>query len=197
MAEYLYDVLKFKPKKVRGKEIRGTDQAAVAALKATTKQQKAFIKLKKEFGKVNALFTKTVQFMQGVVEEHDSLFYAQFNQTVTKTHRLSSSGVPIKFDMYDKPKSVQFQNFPRQYKGMFKARHDGWQMGEVDGAQLEFRVAAFLGQDAKAMDDIEHGVDVHQYTADTITDAGQSLTRQDGEEPDVQASIRWHIGYEG
>lgn len=179
MREYLYDTLKFKPKKIRGKEIRGTDQAAIAGLKATNKTQRSFLKLKKEYGRVNALLTKSVQFMYGVVMEHDSIFYAQFNQCVTKTHRLSSSGVALKFAMYDKPKSMQFQNFPRVYKGMFCSRYDGWDMGEIDGAQLEFRVAAFLGQDSTAMLDIENGADVHQFTADTITEAGQELSRQE------------------
>lgn len=178
-AEFLYDVLKFKPKKVRGKEQRGTDIETITALKATNKKQRRFKELQGEFAKVNALLTKSVEFMQGVCEERAGVFYAQFNQCVTKTHRLSSSGLPLKFKLYDKPKSVQFQNFPRQYKGMFSARTPGWVMGEIDGAQLEFRVAAFCGQDTVATQDIVDGVDVHQFTADTLTNAGQETARQE------------------
>ena len=52
-------------------------------------------------------------------------------------------------------------------------------IGDRDGAQLEFRVAAFLGQDAVAKRDIRDGADVHQFTADTLTEAGQTTNRQD------------------
>lgn len=179
MQTFLYDVMKFKPLKVRGKEVRGTDQATVAQLKARNKKQREFLKLKTDFGKVNALLTKSVMFLYGVHKERGDIFHAQFNQCVTKTHRLSSSGLPIKFDMYNgKSKSMQFQNFPRIYKSMFSARRSGWYMGEIDGAQLEFRVAAFLGQDTQAKEDIRNGTDIHSFTAATITEAGQDTTRQ-------------------
>lgn len=179
MREFLYETLKFKPLKIRGKETFGTDAATLAKLKATNKKQRAFIELRKEHSKVNALLTKAVEFLYGAVVETHGLFYAQFNQTITKTHRLSSSGIPVKYDMFDKPKSVQFQNFPRQYKRLFKARKKGWLIGEIDGAQLEFRVAAFLGDDKQAKADIRDGVDVHTFTATTITAAGQETSRQD------------------
>lgn len=180
MREYLYEVLKFKPLKVRGKEVLGTDQDTMAKLKAKTKKQKQFLELKKEFGKVNALLTKSIMFLYGVHKERGDIFHAQFNQCVTKTHRLSSSGLPIKFELYQgKSKSMQFQNFPRIYKGMFTARNEQWYMGEIDGAQLEFRVAAFLGKDKQAKEDIRNGTDIHSFTANTITEAGQETTRQE------------------
>jgi DNA polymerase-1 len=50
---------------------------------------------------------------------------------------------------------------------------------EADFAQLEFRTAAFLAQDEKAMEEIATGFDVHSYTAQVITAAGQKTTRQD------------------
>jgi DNA polymerase I-like protein with 3'-5' exonuclease and polymerase domains len=50
---------------------------------------------------------------------------------------------------------------------------------EADFAQLEFRVAAFLGQDKIAMDEVSTGFDVHAYTAKVISDAGQTTSRQD------------------
>lgn len=179
MKEFIYETLKFKPLKVRGKEQFGTDATTLAKLKATNKKQREFLELRKEHSKVAALLTKAIQFLHGACVENDGLFYAQFNQCITKTHRLSSSGLPVKYKMYDKAKSVQFQNFPRQYKPMFKARREGWLMGEADGAQLEFRVAAFLGNDKQAKEDIRNGVDVHTFTATTITEAGQPTTRQE------------------
>ena len=50
---------------------------------------------------------------------------------------------------------------------------------EADFAQLEFRVAAFLSQDKTAMEEVTNGFDVHSYTAQIITDAGQSTSRQE------------------
>ena len=38
----------------------------------------------------------------------------------------------------------------------------------MDFSQLEFRTAVFLAQDKQGMKDIQNGVDVHQFTADTI-----------------------------
>jgi DNA polymerase I-like protein with 3'-5' exonuclease and polymerase domains len=84
---------------------------------------------------------------------------AQFNQAATQTHRLSSTGLDF---------GMQFQNFPRQYKPLFKARHSGWLVGEVDGAQLEFRDAVHLGRDATGLYDIMHGTDIHSVTASVI-----------------------------
>ena len=50
---------------------------------------------------------------------------------------------------------------------------------EADFAQLEFRVAAFLSQDEVAMKEVKEGFDVHSYTAQVISEAGQATTRQE------------------
>ena len=52
-------------------------------------------------------------------------------------------------------------------------------MGESDGAQLEFRVAGFMGQDAVAYESIANGEDVHSFTASVLTANGQETNRQD------------------
>ena len=41
-------------------------------------------------------------------------------------------------------------------------------MCEADAPQLEFRVAAFLGQDRQAFEDIENHIDVHRNTASVL-----------------------------
>lgn len=169
MAEFVYDVLKFKPqKKHDGSEDRSVSGKVLETLKATNKKQREFIELRKVQAKLTARMNKALKnFMECV--QNDDVLRAQFNQTVTKTHRLSSSGAVY---------SVQFQNLPREYKKLFMPRNPEWYIGEIDGAQLEFRVAAFLGQDKVAVHDINEGVDVHQFTADTITAAGQETNRQ-------------------
>jgi DNA polymerase I-like protein with 3'-5' exonuclease and polymerase domains len=64
-------------------------------------------------------------------------------------------------------------------KKVFVSRFDNGKILEADFAQLEFRTAAFLSQDPVAMKEVEEGFDVHNYTAQIITDAGEPTTRQD------------------
>lgn len=162
VSEFLYDTLKFdelrkysgEPKRTAGGK-RLTDQKSLALLKATTAAQKEFLGLRKEIGKVNALLTKSLSFFMGVVNEYDSRFFAEIHQTTTTTNRLSSTGIPLRFetilDENGKPKTckVQFQNTARKLKKLFVAkRHtkDGrrYKMADPDGSQLEFRVAVEL-----------------------------------------------------
>jgi len=190
VKEFVYEVLKFKPKR-RGKEpIYSTKIDDLLQLKATTKRQREFVRLKKEHSKYNAEVTKNLLFFQGVATDKrddipEGVFYAQFNQCVTKTHRLSSSGIKRTFAhlLDDKgkeiTKSVQFQNFSRQFKPCFSPRKKGWVMGEADGSQLEFRVAAFLGQCPVATQAIVNNLDVHTDTMNVLCDAGQPTTRQE------------------
>jgi DNA polymerase-1 len=186
MAEFIYDVLKFKPKmKGYGSnkvEVRGTAADVILSLKATTRKQKKFIELKKEYSRHNADVSKTLLFFHGVVTDKSAdmaTFFAQFNQCITKTHRLSSSGIKREFphilDANGKAtsKSTQLQNSPRKFKPLYKSRHEGWKMVEADGAQLEFRVAAFLGQCAVANQEIIDGKDVHRQSASVINECSE------------------------
>ena len=50
---------------------------------------------------------------------------------------------------------------------------------EADFAQLEFRVAGFLSQDDIAIKEVSEGFDVHSYTAKVISEAGQTISRQE------------------
>jgi len=75
------------------------------------------------------------------------------------------------------------QNMPRggtfPVKKVFVSRFDGGKILEADFAQLEFRAAAFLSQDGVAIEEVSSGFDVHAYTAEVITTAGQPTSRQD------------------
>jgi DNA polymerase I-like protein with 3'-5' exonuclease and polymerase domains len=176
-AEFLYDTLGFEEFKGRdGKPLRTpaggrkTDKATMERLarKATTKQQRRFFEILKQFSKLDAALGKNLEFFQGVVKEKGGIFYGEFKQHIAQTHRLTASGKPIKFEMYRKPKSVQFQNMPRLFKRLFTVRNKDYVMVEADGSQIEFRVAAFLGRDTQAISDIRKGADVHRYTAAVI-----------------------------
>lgn len=163
IGEFIYDKLKFdEVRKPNGEPLRSaptnlhpegarkTDQKTIDKLKAKTKEQRAFIELRKEIGKVNALLSKNLEFFMGVVNERSGVFFSELNQTTTATHRLSSTGIPTRFetirDAKGKPavKSVQAQNTPRKLKKLFRAKRDGWLMADPDGSQLEFRIAVLL-----------------------------------------------------
>lgn len=163
-ATLLYETLGFAPPKVNGREIKTasgkppTTSEAIMALKPRTKAQKSFKEAYTQWAKANAKITKSLNTYKACVDS-DDILYARFLQTQTRTHRLSSQG-----ENY----SIQFQNQAREFKPMITARHDGWLMAEIDGAQLEFRVAAYLGQDTAADDAIRTGFDVHRFTASVI-----------------------------
>lgn len=188
VAELLYDRLGFSELKDRrgntlrtAKDGRKTDITTITTLKANNKSQRRFLDLYARWSKVDAALTKNLRFFRAVVTEtEDCIFYGNLNQTVTQTHRLSSTGKPVEFRLFDgKKKGIQLQNSPREFKVLYNSRYDGWKIGEIDAAQLEFRVAAFLGQDERAIYDILHGVDVHAETASVLTNAGEPTTRQD------------------
>ena len=173
VGEFLYDTLKFQEAKDRkGNPVRtvsgarGTSKKVLAKLKAETKEQKRFVKLQGEYSKANARITKALDFFRRVCGEHGGVFRGRFNQAVTQTHRLSSSGRRITFSD-GRALGVQFQNLPREYKRLFRSE-EGRVLVEVDGAQLEFRVAGQLGADPQVLADVACNADIHRYTASIL-----------------------------
>lgn len=99
----------------------------------------------------------------------DGRVHPHYNQTITKTGRLSSS-------------DPNGQNFPREgtspLKRIFISRHG--KKGYIlvaDLAQLEWRVAACLSQDPTAIDEIQRCLDYH--TENAINLFGSKKFRQD------------------
>lgn len=166
VTEYLYDGLGFdEVRDHRGNTIctpsgdRSAASDTIDRLRPKTEQQKEFLNLFKRGKELGNELSKYLRKFRDCCENDDGFLQGQFNQMNTQTHRLSSSGLKYK---------TQFQNFPRAYKPIFKARKEGWVIGEADGAQLEFRAAAHLGRDETARDDIISGVDIHAVTAEVI-----------------------------
>lgn len=155
LGEFIYDKLGFEefrdrrgnPKRTETGQ-RSTGAKVLAALSAKSAAQREFLGLYREQSKLADAISKSLRFFKGVCEEQDGHFYADLNQTRTATHRLSSTGIPSAFG------SVQFQNLAKAFKRLFKASRKDWLIAETDGSQLEFRVAAFVGQDPQAMEDI-------------------------------------------
>jgi DNA polymerase I len=166
VAELLYDKLGFDvPLNYRkepmltagGKRSVGKD--ALAALKPKTDEQKEFVAAYKEWNKLDDQMTKYLAKMEECIRKDDGILYANFNQSVARTMRLTSSGKKYK---------IQFHNFDRKLKPLFKPRFPGWLIEEDDGASLEFRVAGHLGRDTAIIQAIREKFDVHRFTASVL-----------------------------
>lgn len=200
LAELLYDNLGFKELTARdGKPKRTatgrrlTDSETLEKLRAKTAEQKRFIHLRQEWGKVSAAITKSLEFFRHVCDEDKGVLFGRYNQTVTQTHRLSSSGRKRKFsDGFEG--GCQFQNLPNEYKGLFKAGNPGqgalersgaaaFTLVETDGSGIEFRVAAGVAQDPQAIADILADADIHRYTASILCDKPEAeVTKEERRE---------------
>lgn len=130
---------------------------------------KAFIK---DYLRHSAISTYLTTFIDGIrnnLFDDNTILHTNFNQCVTATGRLSSS-------------NPNFHNLPRDktfpIRRVIKSRFSGGKILDADLAQIEFRVAAILGNDEQAKEDILNGIDVHNYTAKVLTDAGQTTDRQ-------------------
>lgn len=121
--------------------------------------------------RMNAISTYLTTFVEGIKKNaKNSVLHTSFNQCITATGRLSSS-------------NPNFQNLPRAktfpIRRVITSRFLGGKILSVDFKQLEFRVAAILANDKQAEADIINNVDIHIFTRDTITAAGQPMDRQD------------------
>lgn len=125
-----------------------------------------------KMSRLNAVNTYLNSFVHGIKTwvREDGLLHANFNQTVARTGRLSSSG-------------PNFQNIPKGGKFPVRkcivSRFDGGRVVEADFAGLEFRVAGELSRDPQIIDDILSGKDVHKQTASIINQCDVSEVTKD------------------
>jgi DNA polymerase I-like protein with 3'-5' exonuclease and polymerase domains len=179
LAVYLFETLGFKvPTDHKGKPLKTgkgvpkTDVKTLALLKPENDRQQEFLKLYKTRNKYDSLISKNLEFFRLIVQQKAGVFRAILNQGFTQTHRLSSSGRPVLFTGAKRPKGAQGQNLPRSYKRLFTAHDPDYLVGEADGAQLEFRVAADMGDDQTAAREIIEGADIHSNTSKVMIEAG-------------------------
>jgi DNA polymerase I len=165
VGEFLYDKLGFAELSRNGKpdrtpaDGRKTDHETIGRLNASTPEQSAFAEAFGTFAQIK-FRTDFLKKLLDCCDQEGGLLYASINQAVTQTHRLASSGKKYK---------VQIQNIANDLKKLFKARLPGWLVGEADGSQLEFRVAAHLGRDPVALADIRNPkFDAHYQTGEVI-----------------------------
>jgi DNA polymerase I-like protein with 3'-5' exonuclease and polymerase domains len=121
--------------------------------------------------RLSALDTYLSSFVDGIriFTKRDNRLHVRLTQHMTSTGRFSG-------------RDPNMQNMPRggtfPVKKVFVSRWDGGKIMEADFAQLEFRVAAFLSQDETAIKEVTEGFDVHSYTSQVISEAGQATSRQ-------------------
>ena len=122
--------------------------------------------------RLSALDTYLSSFVDGIRTylKPDGLLHVRLTQHMTSTGRFSG-------------RDPNMQNMPRggtfPVKRVFKSRFADGKIMEADFAQLEFRVAGFLSQDDIAIKEVTEGFDVHSYTAKVISEAGQTISRQE------------------
>lgn len=171
LSKFLYTTLGFaKIKDRKGELISSTAQDVVALLEAKTDEQASFLKLYKEYNKVNTILTKTLNYMGLVCRHYAGKFFGQIIHCRTRTHRLAGAGIALPVPGTKDVMSFQLQNIPREYKKFFVAPK-GWKVFEFDGAGMEFRIATILGRDEQGEFDIVNGTDVHAFTRDTMNEA--------------------------
>jgi DNA polymerase I-like protein with 3'-5' exonuclease and polymerase domains len=122
--------------------------------------------------RLSAVETYISSFIDGIktYTKEDGMLHVRLLQHRTATGRFSGA-------------DPNMQNMPRggtfPVKKVFVSRFEGGKILEADFAQLEFRAAAYLSQDEVAIEEVSTGFDVHAYTAEVISTAGQPTSRQD------------------
>jgi DNA polymerase I-like protein with 3'-5' exonuclease and polymerase domains len=150
----------------------GKDNLDVLVATAKNNNMQDAIKFLESYKRLNAISSYLSTFVEGIdlFTKDDGLLHVGLTQHITATGRFSG-------------RNPNMQNMPRggtfPVKKVFVSRWDNGKIMEADFAQLEFRAAAFLSQDAMAMAEIESGFDVHSYTARVISEAGQPTSRQE------------------
>jgi DNA polymerase I-like protein with 3'-5' exonuclease and polymerase domains len=168
--------LKFSPANVKWHSANGfsTSKSNLEYLEriAQSKGMDEAVSFLSKIRRLSAVDTYLSSFVDGIraFTKPDGKLHVRLTQHMTSTGRFSG-------------RDPNMQNMPRggtfPVKKVFVSRWDGGKIMEADFAQLEFRVAAFLSQDEIAMKEVKEGFDVHLYTANIISDAGQPTTRQE------------------
>lgn len=140
-----------------------TDKKTIKRLiaQAEEKENPVAAQFLKNISRLNAVNTYLDSFVAGIKRytRPNGTLHANFNQTTTRTGRLSSS-------------DPNFQNQPKGGKFPVRravtSRFEGGYIMEADFSGLEFRVAGLLSGDEQIISDILSGKDVHKQTASIV-----------------------------
>ena len=114
-----------------------------------------------EYREIAKLKSTYVDSLPSLVNPKTGMVHTSFNQTVTATGRLSSSGPNL-------------QNIPvkteegRKIRKAFIARGTGNVLIAADYSQIELRILAHLSGDKELVSAFKEGLDIHAYTASLV-----------------------------
>lgn len=164
VAAYVYDKLGFgeitRPNGELDRTDSGqprTDEDTILKLRAAGGDQEKFLEVYRQFVPLKKQ-KQTLDKFKACCED-GGILYGRLNQSVTQTHRLSSSG---------KKHKVQLQNLDRNFKRFVVSNHPDYYVAEADGKQLEFRIAVDMGKDKTGLEDIRAKKDIHKFSGSVI-----------------------------
>ncbi len=97
----------------------------------------------------------------------DGRIHSSFNQTETRTGRISSAepnlqNIPVR------------QELGRELRRFFRAK-EGWVLCDADYSQIELRVLAHMAQDEAMIAAFNAGTDIHRVTASQVFDVPEEM----------------------
>jgi len=157
---------------------------------AEDKKRPLAVEFLKKISRLNAVNTYLSSFVHGIQAwtREDGLLHPNFNQTVARTGRLSSS----KPNFQNQPKGGKFP-----VRKAVTSRFDGGQIIEADFSGLEFRVAGELSRDSQIIEDIVDGKDIHRQTASIINQCNVSEVTKEMRQAAKQFSFAPLYGGQG
>jgi len=156
LAEILFDRLGLTPIRV-GKTGRSTDAAVLEQLAG----QHPVIELVLQYRMLNKLRTTYVDKLGSLVNLRTGRVHASFNQTITATGRLSSSGpnlqnIPIRTELGSRVRSA------------FVPAKEGDCILSADYSQIELRLLAHFSKDEALLAAFAADQDIHRFVASQI-----------------------------
>ena len=154
LAEALFEKLKLPPKK-KTKSGYSTNAEVLESLR----YEHPAVSLLLEYRQLTKLKSTYCDGLQDAAGS-DGRIHSTFNQTETRTGRISST-------------EPNLQNIPvrqeegRQLRKFFKAA-DGWVLCDADYSQIELRVLAHMADDQAMIQAFKEGVDIHLLTASQV-----------------------------
>ena len=154
VSHVLFKVLGLKPVRKTGKGSFSSSMTVLLQLSG----QHPFVDLVIEFRELSKLLSTYINKLPEYISQNTGLIHTNFNQAVTSTGRLSSSGPNL-------------QNIPIRTERGRKIRECFLPAGKneffisADYSQIELRVLAHLSGDEKLKEDYENDEDIHSRTA--------------------------------
>jgi len=156
LAEVLFDKLGLTPIRM-GKTGRSTDAAVLEQLAG----QHPVIELVLHYRMLNKLVNTYVDKLGSLINPHTGRVHASFNQTITATGRLSSSGpnlqnIPIRTELGSRVRSA------------FVPAKEGDSILSADYSQIELRLLAHFSRDEALLAAFAADQDIHRFVASQI-----------------------------